>query len=390
LLSQYELGRKNGTFESGIQTALQTILVNLEFIFRFERTPASVRPGDNYQIGDFELASRLSYFLWSSSPDDQLLNLATQKKLKDPAILQQQVQRMLADPRSEALTSNFADQWLRLRGITDITPDSSMFPNFTSNLGYSMRREVEVFFDSVVREDRSILDLLTANYTFVDEVLARHYGIRGVLGARFQRVTWTDPNRFGLLGKAGILMLTALPNRTSPVARGKYVLEVLVGSPPPTPPPNVPPLKEAGEFEKVLPIRQRMEQHRKVEPCRSCHQIMDPIGMAFENFDPVGLWRTRESGTVIDATGQLYDGTPLEGPASVRQAVLNHSESFTRNFAEQLLAYGLGRVVDYHDMPIVRSISQNSAKANNRFSVFVMGVINSPSFQMSRSNETER
>src|SRR5262249_45185365 len=232
--------------------------------------------------------------------------------------------------------------------------------------------------------------LLTADYTFVDEVLAKHYGIPNIVGPRFQRMTLSDPNRYGLLGKAGILVMTALPNRTSPVARRKYVLEVLLGTPPPTPPPNVPPLKEAGDFEKVLPVRERMEQHRKVEPCRSCHQIMDPIGMAFENFDPVGLWRTKDSGAPINPAGQMYDGTPLDGPASVRQAVLNHSESFIRHFTEQLLEYGLGRIVDYNDMPTVRAIAQDAARKNNRFSAFVLGVVRSPSFQMSRNNETER
>jgi hypothetical protein len=390
LMTQFEVGRKNGTFDSGIQTALQAILINLEFIFRFERTPDNVAPGQNYRISDLELASRLSYFLWSSSPDNQLLSVASEGKLKDPAVLEQQVKRMLSDRRSEALVTNFAGQWLRLGGLLDVTPESLLFPNFSRNLAHSMRQEVELFFDSVVREDRSVLDLITGDWTYVDEVLARHYGIPSILGPRFQRVTLTDPNRFGLLGKGGILVMTALPNRTSPVARGKYVLEVLLGTPPPTPPPNVPPLKEAGDFEKVLPVRERMEAHRKVEPCRSCHQIMDPIGMAFENYDPVGLWRTKDSGSVIDPTGHMYDGTPLNGPASVREAVLNHSDAFMRNFTEQLFEYGLGRIVDYNDMPSVRTIARDAARKNNRFSAFVLGVVNSPSFQMSRNNETER
>jgi hypothetical protein len=388
LMTQYEVGRKNGTFETGVETALRAMLVNLEFIFRFERIPANVASGHEYRISDLELASRLSYFLWSSSPDEQLISLASQRKLRDPVMLEQQVKRMLADPRSEALTANFADEWLHLRALDDVIPDSDVFPNFSHNLGHSMKREVELLFESVMHEDRNIFDLLTANFTFVDEVLAKHYGIPNVMGPRFQRVTWTDPNRFGLLGKGGILVSTALPNRTSPVARGKYVLEVLIGTPPPTPPPNVPPLKEPGNFEKVLTVRERMEQHRKVEPCRSCHQIMDPIGMALENFDPVGLWRTRDGGSPIDPSGQMYDGTPLNGPASVREAVLNHSEAFERNFTEQLLAYGLGRLVDYQDMPVVRSIAAEAAKKNNRFSTIVLGIVKSPSFQMSRNNET--
>ncbi len=390
LMTQYDFGRKNGTFDSGIQTALQSMLVNLEFVFRFERTPDSVAAGQNYTISDLELASRLAFFLWSSSPDDPLITLASQGKLRDPAVLEQQVKRLLADSRSDALITNFAGQWLRLGGLGEVTPESTLFPNFTRNLAQSMRREVELFFGSIMHENRNILDLMTSNHTFVDEVLARHYGIPNIAGPRFQRVTLSDPNRFGLLGKAGVLVMTALPNRTSPVARGKYVLEVLLGSPPPTPPANVPPLKEAGDFEKVLPVRERMEQHRKVEPCRSCHQIMDPIGMSFENFDAVGLWRLKDSGSPIDPSGQMYDGTPLNGPVSVREAVLNHSEAFTANFAGQLLEFGLGRMVDYRDMPVVRAIAQDAAKKNNHFSAFVLGVVKSPSFQMSRNSETER
>jgi hypothetical protein len=390
LMTQYEFGRKNGTFDSGIQTALQSLLVSLEFIFRFERTPDSTAAGMAYPISDLELASRLSYFLWSSSPDEQLLTLAAQGKLREPVVLEQQVQRLLTDPRSTALIANFAGQWLRLGGLIDVTPESTLFPNFTRNLANSMRREIELLFESVVRDDRNILDLMTADYTYVDEILARHYGIANIVGPRFQRVKLTDTNRFGLLGKAGILLMTALPNRTSPVARGKYVLEVLIGTPPPTPPPNVPPLKEAGDFEKVRPVRERMEQHRKVEPCRSCHQIMDPIGMAFENFDAVGLWRTKDSGAEIDPAGRMYDGTALSGPASVREAVLQHAEAFRRNFTEQLLEYGLGRLVDHNDMPVVRAIAGDAAKKNSRFSAFVLGVVKSPSFQMSRTTETER
>jgi hypothetical protein len=310
--------------------------------------------------------------------------------LKDPIVLEQQVKRMLTDPRSQTLVNNFAGQWLRLGGLMDVVPESLLFPNFTRKLGNSMRREIELLFDSVIREDRNIHDLLTANYTFVDEVLAKHYSIPNIVGPRFRRVTLSDPNRYGLLGKSGILLMTALANRTSPVARGKYVLEVLLGTPPPQPPPNVPPLKEAGDFEKVLPVRERMEQHRRVEPCRSCHQIMDPIGMAMENFDAIGSWRTKDSGKPIDPSGQMYDGAPLSGPASVREALLNHSDLFVRNFTQELLAYGLGRVVDYHDMPVVRTIAQDAAKKDNRFSAFILGIVKSPSFQMSRNNETER
>ena len=388
LMTQYEVGRKGGTFESGIQMALRAMLVNLEFIFRFERTPDRIASGQNYRISDLELASRLSYFLWSSSPDDQLITLASQGKLKDSVVLEQQVKRMLADSRSSAITANFADLWLQLRPLDDVIPDSDTYPNFSHSVGHSLKREIELLFESLMREDRNIFDLLTANYTFVDEVLAKHYGIPNVLGPRFQRVTLTDPNRFGLLGKAGTMVITALPNRTSPVARGKYVLDVLFGTPPPLPPPDVPPLKEPGNFEKMLTVRERMEQHRKVEPCRSCHQIMDPIGMALENFDPVGLWRKRDGGSTIDPSGTLYDGTPLTGPVSVREAVLNHSEAFARNFTEQLFAYGLGRLVDHQDMPVIRSIVEQASKKDYRFSAIVLGIVKSPSFQMSKNIET--
>jgi hypothetical protein len=386
LMTQYEAGRQGADFETGIRTALQAILAKPEFVFRFEHVPDNVPAGQTYRISDLQLASRLSYFLWSSAPDDQLITLASQNKLKDPAVLQQQVKRMLADPRAEALSTSFAGQWLRLGGLQEATPESGLFPNYTRNLGMSMRREVELLFNSIVREDRNVTDLLTADYTFVDEVLAKHYEIPNILGNRFQRVTLTDPNRFGLLGKAGVLTMTALANRTSPVARGKYVLEVVIGSPPPNPPANVPPLKEAGDNEKVLSVRERMEQHRANAACNSCHQIMDPIGMALENYDAVGLWRTRDQGFVIDPSGKMYEGSPLSGPVSVRQAVMSHSEAYIVNFAQNLLAYGVGRVLDHRDMPEVRLIAREAAKSNNRFSAFVMGIVKSPLFQMSKNN----
>jgi mono/diheme cytochrome c family protein len=389
LMAQYQEARKGGAnFETGIRTTLQAILAKPEFVFRFEPVPTNVAPGQNFRISDLELASRLSYFLWSTAPDETLINLASQNKLRDPVVLQQQVKRMLADPRAESLSTNFAGQWLQLGGLKEVNPESGIFPNFTRNLANSMRREVELLFDSVVREDRNVGDLLTADYTFVDEVLAKHYGIPNVLGSRFQRVTLTDPNRFGLLGKGGILTMTALANRTSPVARGKYVLEVLVGTPPPKPPPNVPKLKEAGDNEKVLSVRERMEQHRANATCSACHQIMDPIGLALENFDAVGLWRTRDGGFVIDPAGKMYDGSKLDGPVSVRQAVVNRSDAFLGSFTQNLLAYGVGRVLDYRDMPTVRSITREAARNNNRFSAFVMGVVKSPLFTMSRNNNT--
>ena len=306
-------------------------------------------------------------------------------------MLEKEVRRMLLDSRSEALATNFAGQWLRLQSIQEVLPEPTAFPNFTKNLGQSMRREVELLFDSVMREDRNVTDLLSADYTFVDEVLAKHYGIPNVLGSRFRRVTLTDPNRFGLLGKAGVLTMTSLANRTSPVARGKYVLEVLFGTPPPAPPPVVPKLRETVENEKILSVRERMEQHRANAPCSSCHKIMDPIGMALENFDAIGVWRANDGGIRIDSSGEMFEGTKLDGPISVRQAVLNHSDSFVDSFAENLLAYAVGRVLDYHDMPTVRSISREAAKNNNRFTSFVLSVVRSTPFQMRTvSSQTEQ
>ena len=391
LMTHYEVGREGGTFGGGIQAALQAILVRPEFVFRFERIPPDVAPGQTYRISDLELASRLSFFLWSSAPDAELLTLASQGKLEDPAVLEQQVKRMLGDRRSEALARNFAGHWLRLGGLQDVLPEAMHYPQFTRNLAVSMRREVELLFDNIVREDRDVLELLRADYTFVDEILAKHYGIPNVLGNRFQRVQLTDPNRFGVLGKAGVLTMTALANRTSPVARGKYVLEVLIGSPPPNPLPNVPPLVEARDNAEILSVRERMEQHRDNPACSACHQIMDPIGLALENFDPTGQWRINDGGFRIDPSGQMYDGMKLDGPVSVRQAVLNYSEAFLGNFAEQLLSYGVGRMLDYRDMPMVRLVAREAANNNNRFSSFVLGIVKNPLFQMSRNNnETQQ
>jgi len=382
LMVQYQNGRSEGDFETGVQTAVQAILSDPEFVFRFERVPRNVKPGQSYRISDLELASRLSYFLWSSAPDEPLLAAASAGKLKDPVTLEQQVKRMLKDPRSETLSTNFARQWLRLQNIQDVTPEPTIFPEYSRTLGESMRREVELLFGSVVQEDRGVLDLLSADYTFVDEALARHYKIPIELGPRFRRVPLTDPNRFGLLGKAGILTMTSLANRTSPVARGKYVLEVLIGSPPPPPPAMVPPFKEAVENEKVKSVRERMEEHRNNSACRACHQLMDPIGIAMENYDAIGLWRTKDSGQPIDSSVAMFDGTKLDGPVSVRQAILNRSEAFIGSFTENLLAYGVGRVLDYRDMPTVRSIARDALRNNNRLSSFILGVVKSRPFQM--------
>ena len=387
LLSVYQQARKDADFEQSIRGVVQTVITDPEFLFRFERTPASVATGSNYRISDLELASRLSYFLWSSAPDDALIAIAAQGKLKDPAVLEQQVRRMLADPKSEALSKIFAAEWLNLQNLQDAQPDAFLYPNFDRNLADNMRHETELFFDSMVREDRNVLDLLTANYTFVDEVLAKNYGIPNVLGTRFRRVTLTDENRFGLLGQGSILTLTSVSNRTSPVQRGKWVMIVLLGTPPPPPPANVPPLKENEENGKPQAVREKMEQHRKNEPCHSCHQLMDPIGLALENFDAVGTWRVKDSGLPIDAASKMFDGTKLDGPVSLRKAILSHSDAFIGTFTERLLAYGLGRVTDYQDMPMIRSIEREAARNDNHFSSFVLAIVKSMPFQMRRAEQ---
>jgi mono/diheme cytochrome c family protein len=389
LMHVYGEGRDYGNFDSGIRMALQFVLANPEFIYRFERTPPGVRPGDGYRVSDLELASRLSFFLWSSLPDEELIAVASQGKLRDPAVLQRQVKRLLADPRSEALAKNFATQWLHLRGLTDANPDVYLYPDSDDNLLQSMRRETELLFDSIARDDRNVVDLLTANYTFVDERLAKHYGIPNVLGNRFRRVTLTDENRFGLLGQGSVLTVTSVSNRTSPVARGKWVLEQLLGVNAPVPPPNVPALEEnnviGGETIKLRSVRERMEQHRAKEPCASCHKIMDPIGLALENFDPVGAWRTRDSGFLVDASGKLVDGTKVDSPASLRLALLHYSDAYITNFTNRLLTYALGRGLSASDMPTVRKIIHNAGD-DHRFGSIVLNIVRSEPFQMRRAD----
>jgi len=390
LLGFYQQGRNTeGDFESGIRTAIQAMIASPAFVFRFEQAPSNVAPGSNYRISDLELASRLSYFLWSSAPDDQLITLASQNKLHDASVLEKQVKRMLVDPKSAALTNTFAYQWLHLQNLKEWSPDLFLFPDFDRTLSQSAVKETELLFDSVMREDRPLTDLLTANYTFVNERLAKHYGIPNITGERFRRVALTDPNRFGLLGQTSILMLTSYANRTSPTVRGKYVMEVILGTPPPNPPPNVPAFKEVGLNDKPQSVRERIEEHRKNEPCRSCHQMMDPIGLALENFDAEGLWRVNDGGFKIDATGKMFDGAKLDGPVSLRQAILSHSDAFVGGFTESLMAYGLGRVIDTHDMPFVRGVEKEAAKTDNRFSSFILGIVKSPPFQMRRAEDAE-
>ena len=389
LLSIYQTGRNQGNFESGIRMALQLILANPQFVFRFERTPAGAAPGSNYRIGDVELASRLSYFLWSSAPDEQLLGLAVRRKLSVPAVLEQQVRRMLADPRAEALATNFAGQWLYLRNLKDAQPDIFTYPNFDDNLLQSMRRETELFFDSIVREDRNVMDLLTADYTFVDERLAKHYGIPNIEGNRFRRVAVTEDYRRGLLGQGSILTVTSFATRTSPVLRGKWVLDNLLGAPPPRPPAVVPPLKENAEGTKPLSVRERLEAHRANATCAACHRMMDPIGFSLENFDAVGAWRIHDAGFPIDPAGQMVDGTKLDGPVALRRALVGHSDALIRTFTGKLLTYALGRGIEYYDMPVVRGIDREAAGRDNRFSAFVLGIVKSVPFQMRRADESE-
>jgi hypothetical protein len=392
LLGFYQRGRNKGDFEAGIRTGIQAILASPEFVLRFERTPAGVAPGQNYRISDMEMASRLAFFLWSSSPDEELLRSAEQDKLRDPAVLENQVRRMLKDSRAQAMTANFASEWLRLQNLKGISPDLFEYPDFDQTLAVSMRRETELLFENMMRQDHSVTELLTANYTFVNERLAKHYGIPNIMGSRFRRVELNDPNRFGLLGQASILTLTSTAIRTSPVQRGKYVMEVLLGTPPPPPPPNIPALPENAQSRtahsaKLKSVRERMEEHRANPVCAACHKMMDPIGFALENYNVVGVWRNNDSGFQIDPKGQMFDGTKLDGPASLRQALMGHSDVVLSTFTENLLAYGMGRVLDPHDMTAVRTILRDAGRNENRFSSFVLGVVKSQPFQMRRAEE---
>jgi cytochrome c551/c552 len=381
----YGNGRESGDFENGIERGLQFILAHPEFVFRSETAPAGVKPGESYRISDLELASRLSFFLWSNGPDDELIDLAIQGKLKDPKVLEQQVRRMLADPRSEELVKNFAGQWLGLRTLQSQTPEGTIYPDFDDNLRQAMRTETEMFFESILREDRSVIELLTADYTFVNERLAAHYGIPNVYGTQFRRVTLEGPQdvRRGLLGKGSVELVTSNSDRTSPVLRGKWVLENILGTHPPDPPPNVPALKP-NPAAGPQTMRQRMEEHRANPACSSCHKMMDPIGFSLENFDGTGRWRIREAGRNLDASGQLVDGTPINGVVSLREALVRYSPQFVRTVTEKLLTYALGRGVEYDDMPVVRSIVREAGKSNYRLSAIVLEIIKSMPFQMNR------
>lgn len=382
LLSFYQRRRNaNGSFEAGIEAALQYILASPEFLFRVEPDPAGAAPDSIYRVSDLALASRLSFFLWSSIPDDQLVTLAAQNRLHEPAVLEQQVRRMLADARSDALISNFAEQWLFLRNLKSSAPNLDVYPDFDDNLRQAMKQETELFFESIVREDRNVLDLLNADYTFVNERLARHYGMPGIYGSQFRRVPVTDERRRGLLGQASILTITSYPARTSAVQRGKWILTNILGTPPTPPPPNVPELKESEEG-KPRSLRERMEAHRANAVCAGCHKVMDPIGFALENFDAVGHWRNTDDGAPIDPSGTLFNGTRVDGPVALRQMLVSRPQVFAGVMTEKLLTYALGRGLEYYDMPAVRKIVHNAAANNFRFSSLVLGVVNSTPFEM--------
>jgi hypothetical protein len=388
LFSFFVAGRKEGNFDRGIQKALQRILASPKFCFHIEQDPPSLAPASVYQISDRELASRLSFFLWSSIPDPQLLDLAAQNTLHTPTVLDAQVRRMLADSKADALTTNFAGQWLYLRNLKNLQPNSEEFPDFDDNLRQAFEKEASLFFASIVHEDRNVLDLMTADYTFLNQRLAQHYGIPNVYGSQFRRVTLPDERRYGLLGKGAVLMVTSHTDRTSPVVRGKWVLDNLLSAPVPPMPSNVPPLKEdPNRNGRILTMRERMEEHRANPGCAACHRIMDPIGLTMENFDAVGAWRSRDGdsvtgpGTPIDAQGQLLDGTKIDGVITLRKALVRQPDMFVQTVVEKLMIYGLGRGLQASDMPSVRAIVRDTTQEDYRFSSIVLGIVHSTPFQ---------
>ena len=389
LLDFFRAGRRDGGFDDGVQFALERMLVDPEFLFRIERDPVDAAPGTPYRLGDLDLASRLSFFLWSSIPDDKLLEAAAGGRLSDPAELERHTRRLLADARSKSLVDNFASQWLRLRNLESQERESADYPEFDENLRDAFRRETELFVESNIREDRSLLELLSANYTFVNERLARHYGIRGVYGDRFRRVTLdADHPRGGLLGHGGLLTVTSYPNRTSPVVRGKWLLETLLGAPPPEPPANVPGLPDRGEGGEPASVRERLERHRANPACAGCHAPMDPLGFALENFDAIGLWRdTSEAGQRIDASATMPSGEAFEGPAGLRRVLLSRGDDFAATVTEKLLAYALGRGLEYTDRPAVRRILREAEADDYRWSSIVLGIVKSAPFQWRRSRD---
>ncbi len=388
LMKFYEQGRKDSDFESGIRMAVQGILAHPRFLFRVENQPAGTSTSA-YRVGDIELASRLSFFIWGTVPDAELVKAATAGTLKTTAVLEKQVRRMLADPKAEALATRFGSQWLRLQDVEKVRPDGILYPQWDQSLTESMRKETELFFASLVREDRSVLDLLNADYTYVNERLARHYGVPNVTGSTFRRVT-LPPTRRGVLTQGSVLMMTSVADRTSPVQRGKWIMQVMLGSPPPPPPPNVPTLDAtaAAQGGKVLSVRERMEQHRANPACMSCHRVIDPLGLALENFDVTGQYRIKDNGVPVDANGEMYDGTKMQGADGLRLALLGKKAALLTSFTESMMTYALGRHVEAFDMPTVRAIGRDAAKQDYRISAFVLGVVKSQPFRMSRPSPT--
>ena len=389
-MSFYTSAAAEGGFELGIRTALQAILASPAFLFRLEREPPQAISGENYRLGDFDLASRLSFFLWGTSPDRELLELADQERLTDPSLLATQVERMLVDPRSEALATRFAHQWLRLQDAAKNQPEPYFYPDFNRQLGQAMVRETELLFYDLVREDRSLLELFNADYTFVNESLARHYGIPGISGTEFRRVRYPDERRRGLLGHGSVLLLTSMSDRTSPVLRGKWVMEVLMGTPPPPPPPNIPAFDQTENSAngRKRTTRERLELHRANPTCNSCHRFMDPIGLALDNFDVTGKWRIRENGMPIDTRGTFYDGSSVNSLNELTNVLLKRPIPLARNFASNLLAYAIGRRVEYYDQPAIRAIVQEAEVGGYRMSSFIRGVVESVPFRMMRSQAT--
>jgi hypothetical protein len=393
LLDLYALGHQTGGFEAGVKWALEGLLVSPEFLFRVEGHPTTVEAGTPYRVSELDLASRLSFFLWSSIPDETLLDLAEAGRLNDPAVLDQQVRRMLSDPRSSAFTENFAGQWLYLRNLRTAAPNAVQFPTFDDNLREALLRETELFVESQAREDHSLLDLLTADYTFLNDRLARHYGIPGVYGSHYRRVSYPDDRRAGLLGHGSVLLVTSHPNRTSPVVRGKWVLENLLGSPPPPPPPDIPALIENDEGAAPATVRERMEQHRANPACAACHANMDPLGFALENFDAVGRWRSadREAGAPIDPSGTMPNGTPFATPAEFRAALLTEPwrSSYVTTVIEKLMTFGIGRGLQYYDAAAVREIMREAESSDFRWSSIIGGIVKSAPFQMRKLPDAE-
>ncbi|MBL8168685.1 MAG: DUF1592 domain-containing protein [Acidobacteria bacterium] len=389
LLAFYERGRRTGDFDDGIQRALEAMLVAPDFLLRVETDPPRAAAGTVYRLNDLELASRLSFFLWSSLPDDELLTLAERGRLTSPTVLQQQIRRLLDDPRAQAFVSNFGGQWLHLRNLDTITPDPEVFPGFDESLRLAFRRETELFFESILRENRSVLELLDADYTYLNQRLAEHYGVRGVYGPQFRRVNLDEKQRAlrgGLLGQGSILTVTSYPNRTSVVQRGKWILENLLGAPPPPPPPDVPDLKPKGQDGRLLSMREQLDLHRANAICASCHARMDPIGFALENYDGIGKWRNKDAGLPIDASGKLPDGTSFNGAAELKQILLQkHRDEFVATVTEKLLTYALGRGLEAYDAPVIRAIMRDTAKENYRLPALISAVITSKPFQMRRT-----